>query len=110
MSGPVGPTRGARFTGGYQFPRTHSARLKRGAPIRVEQLGDGAIALVVPLTGGRLRQFDVCGQWRSRGPDGRARFVSSTAIARDELEATALFVQLVKTIRREKDGHVDAIA
>lgn len=88
-------TRGPRFSGGYQFPRTNAARLKRGEPIREERLGNGAVLRIVPLTGGLRKQFDVCGQWTKRAPDGPI-FVTDSTIVRDELEARLEYARLVQ--------------
>lgn len=88
---------GPRFNAGYQFPRTHAATLVRGEPVRRETPAPGARAEIVPLTGGRRRQFDVCGRWVDR----QGVHCFSTAIATDELEARKLFVDLCATIVRE---------
>ena len=89
-------TTGPRFSSGYQFPRTSSVVLRRGRPIKREEIGTGAYAQIVPLTGGRGR-FDVCGEWRNR--DGV--YIQETYLASDELEATAEYVRLINRIRRE---------
>jgi hypothetical protein len=90
-------TTGPRFDGGYQFMRASSVQLKRRRPIKLEQLGDGAYAQIVPLTGGRAGQFDVCGEWRDRA----GVYVSSSYLAGDELEAIVEFQKLITTIRSE---------
>jgi hypothetical protein len=96
-------TYGPRFNGGYQFPRTNSAKLRRLPPIRVERLGDGAKVEVVPLAGSRERLYDVCGQWTA--PDGMS--VSSTFLAHDELQAGAEFGRLVDVIVRARQSCPD---
>lgn len=90
-------TYGPRFVDGYQMPRASSARLSRGSPIRVEQLGGGAFAQITPLAGGRERVFDVHGEWTVEGVT-----VTSSYLASDELEARAEFVRLIRTITRER--------
>ena len=88
-------TYGARFSHGYQFPRTNSARLERGEPIAREDVPGVGVVEIVPLTGGRRRQWDVCAVWTDRDGNG----YSSTYIATDELEARAEFVKLIRELR-----------
>lgn len=89
-------TYGPRFSHGYQFPRTSSARLTREAPIRREEVPGVGYAQIVPLVGGRRRLFDVCAVWTDPQRNG----YSSTYIATDELEARAEFVKLMAELRR----------
>jgi hypothetical protein len=88
-------TYGPRFSGGYQFPRTNSARLTRGEPIRREELGAGAHVTVTPLTGGRKKVFEVCAFYE----DQPGRWVQHAYIAEDELEAREWFERLVRKAR-----------
>lgn len=101
MQGPARPTRGSRFSGGYQFPRTDQQSYRRERPLRVVALLGGACAEIVPLvgSGGRL-MFDVCGRWTARGGDGEPVHVSSSTIVLDQLEATVEFTRLVREIER----------
>lgn len=87
-------TYGPRTSGGYQFPRTHSARLTREKPIRRHEIpGVGAVE-IVPLTGGRRRLWDVCAVWKDRERNGHA----ATYIADNELEASTEFARLVREL------------
>jgi hypothetical protein len=73
---------GSRFSGGYQFPRTPAASLKRERAIeREENVGPSrATVELVPLTGGRSIVYDLCARWSGlremeveRGPAGPVR-------------------------------------
>ncbi len=88
-------TYGSSFSHGYQFPRTSSARLERGRPIARETIAGVGTVEVVPLTGGRRKQWDVCAVWTDR--DGNAQ--GDTYIAGDELEARAEFRRLIEQLR-----------
>jgi hypothetical protein len=88
-------THGPRFSHGYQFPRTDSARLGRGEAIRRERIPGVGTVEIVPLTGGRRRQWDVCATWTDSDGNGCA----STYIATDELEANTEFVKLIRELR-----------
>lgn len=87
-------TYGPRFSAGYQFPRTSSARLSRGEPIVSETIPGVGTVEIVPLEGGRRRQWDVCAVWTTREGDGK----SSTFIATDELQARAEFARLMREL------------
>jgi hypothetical protein len=95
MSGPDRTTIGARNSGGYQFPRTDSASLRRGEAIREQHLPSGAIVRIVPLEGSNKieRMYDVCATFEENGVD-----VLDTTIARDELEAIAEFTRLCRRL------------
>ncbi len=84
-------TYGPRFSGGYQFPRTHAASLRREPPIKGTVLAGGATIQVVPLTGGRATKYDVCASWR----DEHGVWVSSTYVAEDLLEASAEYARVI---------------
>lgn len=63
-------THGGRFVGGYQFPSTSAATLRRGEPLLHEdQLGGPwrAVVELVPMTGGRPDLFDVSMTWNHSG-------------------------------------------
>jgi len=77
---------------GYQFMRGAHARLERGRPIAREAIPGVGVVEIVPLTGGRRRQWDVCAVWSDRQGNGKA----STYIARDELEARVEFTRLIR--------------
>jgi hypothetical protein len=81
-------THGSRFAGGYQFPATSSAPLKRGRPVRAETLPNGYVIEIVPLEGGRAPQWDVCYRHEKRGDYGM-NVVHSEAEARDAFERFA---------------------
>jgi hypothetical protein len=66
VSGPDGRTRGPRFSGGYQFPRTHATgALERGEAILSERLAGPwrTLAELRPMTGGRPDVFEVSMTW-----------------------------------------------
>lgn len=69
-------TRGARFSAGYQMPRTDSIGVIRERPIaRDGPLGpDHATCELVPLTGGRPNLFSVEAVWVGR--DGNSGSIS----------------------------------
>jgi hypothetical protein len=87
-------TYGPRNSGGYQFPRTDAARLTRERPIRRQEIPGVGVVEIVPLSGGRRRQWDVCAQWKDHEGNGLA----STYIATDELEASTQFAKLVREL------------
>jgi hypothetical protein len=91
-------THGSRFSNGYQFPRTSSARLERGQPIARHVVPGVGEVQIVPLTGGRRKAWDVCASW-NEGRDGKA----STYIAGDELEARTEYQRAIAELQRVRD-------
>jgi hypothetical protein len=85
---------GPRFSGGYQFPYTDSARLERGEPIRELHGPGGARLAIVPLRGGRRKAFDVCAFYEEEP----GRWVSHSYVAYDELEAREWFRRLARKV------------
>lgn len=87
---------GPRFSGGYQFPRTDSARYTRGEPIRRQAFANGASVTITPLTGGRRKIFEVCASYEEEP----RRWVQHVYNAVDELEARAWFERFCRKAER----------
>ena len=83
-------TAGPRFSGGYQFPRSNAARLERGKPIQADRTPKGEWVMIVPLTGGIRKTFDVCAFYQDPG----GTWINHSYIAADELQARAAYRQL----------------
>jgi hypothetical protein len=70
-------TTGSRFTGGYQFPATDHAALKRHPPVKTAgPIGPHAAHVeLIPLTGSdhHAEIYDIAMTWIDHGPNGRTQ-------------------------------------
>jgi len=89
-------TFGPRFGGeGYQFPRTHSAHLHRGKPIRSVRLANDAHVQITPLQGpSREKLWEVSATWQ----EGNVTHLDSVVV-RDELEASVEWARFLRKLQ-----------